>query len=72
MNILFIFCILQAIEHQAEKTFHENNQPVTQREVPFPPNSYLVSRTDLKGIIKSTKTEETPVEAGTDAVPYAL
>ena len=29
----------------------KNNQPVTQREVPFPPNSYLVSRTDLKGII---------------------
>lgn len=31
-----------------------------------------VADTDLKGIIKSTKTEETPVEAGTDAVPYAL
>ncbi|UCV12067.1 MCP four helix bundle domain-containing protein [Dechloromonas denitrificans] len=29
----------------------KNNQPVTQREVPFPPNTYLVSRTDLKGII---------------------
>jgi len=29
----------------------KNNQPVTQREVPFPPNVYLVSRTDLKGII---------------------
>ena len=29
----------------------KNNQPVTQREVPFPPNSYLVSRTDLKGTI---------------------
>ena len=29
----------------------KNNQPVTQREVPFPANSYLVSRTDLKGII---------------------
>ena len=29
----------------------KNNQPVTQREVPFPPNIYLVSRTDLKGII---------------------
>ena len=29
----------------------KNNQPVTQREVAFPPNTYLVSRTDLKGII---------------------
>ena len=29
----------------------KNNQPVTQREVSFPPNTYLVSRTDLKGII---------------------
>ncbi|WP_371324218.1 methyl-accepting chemotaxis protein [Dechloromonas sp. ZY10] len=29
----------------------KNNQPVTQREVPFPPNTYLVSRTDLKGSI---------------------
>jgi len=29
----------------------KNNQPVTQREVPFPPNTYLVSRTDLKGTI---------------------
>jgi len=29
----------------------KNNQPITQREVPFPPNSYLVSRTDLKGTI---------------------
>ncbi|MCE1239783.1 MAG: methyl-accepting chemotaxis protein [Azonexaceae bacterium] len=29
----------------------KNNQPVTQREVQFPPNTYLVSRTDLKGII---------------------
>lgn len=29
----------------------KNNQPVTQREIPFPPNTYLVSRTDLKGII---------------------
>ena len=29
----------------------KNNQPVTQREVPFPPNAYLVSRTDLKGMI---------------------
>jgi aerotaxis receptor len=27
------------------------NQPVTQREVPFPANCYLVSKTDLKGII---------------------
>lgn len=29
----------------------KNNQPVTQREVPFPPDTYLVSRTDLKGVI---------------------
>ena len=29
----------------------KNNQPVTQREVSFPPNTYLVSRTDLKGTI---------------------
>jgi aerotaxis receptor len=29
----------------------KNNQPVSQREVPFPPDSYLVSRTDLKGSI---------------------
>ena len=29
----------------------KNNQPVTQREIPFPPNTYLVSRTDLKGVI---------------------
>ena len=29
----------------------KNNQPVTQLEVPFPANTYLVSRTDLKGTI---------------------
>ena len=29
----------------------KNNQPVTQNEVPFPGNVYIVSRTDLKGII---------------------
>ena len=29
----------------------KNNQPVTQREIPFPPNTCPVSRTDLKGII---------------------
>ena len=29
----------------------KNNQPVTQREAAFPPNTYLVSRTDLKGTI---------------------
>ena len=29
----------------------KNNQPVTQREVPFPRDTYLVSRTDLKGVI---------------------
>jgi aerotaxis receptor len=29
----------------------KNNQPVTQREIPFPPEQYLVSKTDLKGVI---------------------
>jgi aerotaxis receptor len=29
----------------------KNNQPVTQREKPFPSGQYLVSKTDLKGII---------------------
>ncbi|MDD2885952.1 MAG: methyl-accepting chemotaxis protein [Dechloromonas sp.] len=29
----------------------KNNQPVTQREIAFPPNTYLVSRTDLQGVI---------------------
>ncbi|MDR0775396.1 MAG: methyl-accepting chemotaxis protein [Azonexus sp.] len=29
----------------------KNNQPVTQREIPFPPSTCPVSRTDLKGII---------------------
>ena len=29
----------------------KNNQPVTQREVPFPSGTYIVSRTDLKGAI---------------------
>ncbi len=29
----------------------KNNQPVTQKEIPFPFENYLVSRTDLKGII---------------------
>ena len=29
----------------------KNNQPITQREVTFPPNAYLVSRTDTKGVI---------------------
>ena len=29
----------------------KTNQPVTQREVAFPPDCYLVSKTDLKGII---------------------
>ncbi len=32
----------------------KNNQPVTQREAPFPPNVYLISRTDLKGTITYT------------------
>ncbi len=29
----------------------KNNQPVTQREIAFPAKTYLVSRTDLKGVI---------------------
>jgi aerotaxis receptor len=29
----------------------KNNQPVSQREIPFPSGCYLVSRTDLKGVI---------------------
>ena len=29
----------------------KNNQPITQREVLFPPNRYLVSKTDQKGVI---------------------
>ncbi len=29
----------------------KNNQPVTNREVPFPKGRYIVSRTDLKGMI---------------------
>ena len=33
----------------------KNNQPITQREIPFPPDTYLVSRTDLKGIIDRTR-----------------
>jgi aerotaxis receptor len=28
-----------------------NNQPVTQHEVPFPKGKYIVSRTDLKGVV---------------------
>ncbi|MFV0370792.1 MAG: methyl-accepting chemotaxis protein [Azonexus sp.] len=28
-----------------------NNQPVTRNEIPFPKNTYVVSRTDLKGVI---------------------
>lgn len=31
----------------------KNNQPVTQREIPFPSGHYLVSLTDLKGTITS-------------------
>jgi aerotaxis receptor len=31
--------------------FMKNNQPVTQHEVPFPANTYVVSKTDLKGVI---------------------
>ena len=29
----------------------KNNQPITQQEKPFPPGEYLVSKTDLKGVI---------------------
>ena len=29
----------------------KNNQPISQKEVPFPPDRYLVSKTDLKGVI---------------------
>ena len=29
----------------------KTNLPVTQQEIPFPPGAYIVSRTDLKGII---------------------
>lgn len=29
----------------------KNNQPVTRNEIPFPKNTYIVSRTDLKGVI---------------------
>jgi aerotaxis receptor len=32
------------------------NLPVTQREVPYPPGSILVSKTDLKGIITYANT----------------
>jgi aerotaxis receptor len=28
-----------------------NNQPITQKEVPYPKGKYIVSRTDLKGVI---------------------
>ncbi|MBI4984963.1 MAG: methyl-accepting chemotaxis protein [Rhodocyclales bacterium] len=38
----------------------KNNQPVTQIEVPFPKGRYIVSRTDLKGII--TYANDTFVE----------
>lgn len=31
-----------------------NNQPVTQREIEFPKHQYLVSKTDLKGVITFT------------------
>lgn len=29
----------------------KNNQPVTRNEIPFPKDAYIVSRTDLKGVI---------------------
>jgi aerotaxis receptor len=38
----------------------KNNQPVTQREIPFPSGKYIVSKTDLKGII--TQVNDTFVE----------
>ncbi|MCX8145207.1 MAG: methyl-accepting chemotaxis protein [Azovibrio sp.] len=38
----------------------KKNLPVTQREVPFPPGCYIVSRTDLKGVI--TYANDTFVE----------
>jgi aerotaxis receptor len=38
----------------------KNNQPVTQRQIPYPSGKYLVSKTDLKGII--TYANETFVE----------
>ncbi len=38
----------------------KNNQPVTQREIPFPSGRYIVSKTDLKGI--TTHVNDTFVE----------
>ena len=38
----------------------KNNQPVTQREIPFPSGRYIVSKTDLKGAI--TQANDTFVE----------
>jgi aerotaxis receptor len=38
----------------------KNNQPVTQREIPFPSGKYVVSKTDLKGVI--TYANDTFVE----------
>ena len=35
----------------------KNNQPVTQHELPFPKGSYLVSVTDMKGIITSANDQ---------------
>ncbi|PKO88576.1 MAG: hypothetical protein CVU16_13680 [Betaproteobacteria bacterium HGW-Betaproteobacteria-10] len=40
-----------SIKLEEYANYMKNNQPVTQREVLFPPNTYLVSRTDLKGTI---------------------
>jgi PAS domain S-box-containing protein len=44
----------------AEAKTMKNNQPVTQREIPYPTGKYLVSKTDLKGII--TYANDTFVE----------
>jgi aerotaxis receptor len=38
----------------------KNNQPVTQRQIPYPSGKYLVSKTDLKGVI--TYANDTFVE----------
>ena len=43
-----------------EESVLKKNLPVTQREVPFPPGRYIVSRTDLKGVI--TYANDTFVE----------
>ena len=51
----------------------KTNLPITQNEVPFPKGRYIVSRTDLKGII--TYADDTFVDIsdadGRHARPYA-